>query len=281
MMPDAPSDLRNVDDRDLSDGSSSSKPVLPPARLGRSLHSALRAIWDRLGTILLVSLIGTVALLLSLALGLLLPSRWPAPLLGVTIASFAVVTLAPLIAIAFDVALRLCTHREISVPHLQSGLRQYAGPAIRLGLFHLVVGMATALNVSFYLQLKGIAGGAAVLVCLYLLLLWSTMALYQGPLLVLQETGEFDAPDKPAKRGAKAVIRRSFFLVVGEPLYSLGLGLAALLWTVVALLTAVGAAMCWLGGICVLLTAPTLALLVKYGVINAVESEDAPPPKEA
>ena len=102
------------------------------------------------------------------------------------------------------------------------------------------------------------------------------MALYQGPLLVLQETGAFDAPGRPAQRGAKAVLRRSFFLVIGEPLFTLGLGLAALAWTVGALLTAVGAAMLWPGGVCLLLTTPTLALLRKYGIENAGDENEAP-----
>ena len=280
-VPSAPSDTRKTRVRNPAGGGDSSTIALPPARLGRSLLSALRSIWDRLGTILLVSLIGTVHLLLSLSLGLLVPHAWPAPLRAVGIGLISVTALSPLIAAAFDVALRICTHREVSFPLVFSGLRQYGSVAIRLGTLHLVVGLTTASNLVFYLQVKGIPGRTAVLICLYLLLFWCTMALYQGPLLVLQESGAFDAADRPAKRGAKAVVRRSFFLVVGEPLFSIGLGIAALLWSVLSLLTAVGAAMCWLGGICILITAPTLALLAKYGVLKAVEAPDAPLTKEA
>ena len=269
------------DDRNDPGGSGSPKTDLPPARLGRSLRAALRSIWDRLGTVLLVSLIGTVVLLLSLTPGLLLPTALPVPLRTLLVALLAVIVFSPLLAAAFDVALRILTRREITIDALLQGLRQCGGVAIRLGLIHLCIGVLTAVNMIFYLQLSGLAGKAIMLFCLYLLLFWAAMALYQGPLLVLQETGAFDEPDKRAKRGAKAVIRRSFYLVVGEPLFSMGLLSAILLWSALALLTAVGAAMLWLGGVCVLTTAPTLALLAKYGVIRPVESADSLPQKEA
>ena len=231
--------------------------------------------------VLVVSVVGTAVLLLSLAVGLLLPTTLPAPLRTFAVALITVITLSPLLTIAFDVALRIADHREITFSSCLESLRRFFPTAIRLGLIHLVVGMLTALNVTFYLQLSGISGRATVLLCLYVLLFWSTMALYQGPLLVLQETGAFDEPGRTGRRGAMAVIRRSFFLVVGEPLFSIGLGLAVLLWSAVALLTAVGAAMLWLGGVCILTAVPTRALLAKYGVANMADSAAAGPAKEA
>ena len=231
--------------------------------------------------VLLLSLAGTVVLLLSLTLGLLLPHIVPSPLRTFGAALIAVTALSPLIAASFDVAHHIATHREVTFDSFRQGVRQFGGVAVRLGWIHLFVGALAALNLTFYLQIGGLAGRAAVLLCLYLLLFWSAMALYQGPLLVLQETGAFDEPGRLAKRGAKAVLRRSFFLVVGEPLFSLGLWFAALLWTAVALVTAVGAAMLWLGGVCLLTTGPTQALLAKYGVGNSAEADEAPLVKEA
>ncbi len=280
-VPSLPSDTRISDDRNVSSEGGPPRTVLPPAWLGRSLLSALRSIWDRLGAVLLLSLLGTAVLLLSLTPGLVLPSASPLLLRTLIVALVAVSALSPLMAGAYDVAVRISTHREVTVGQFQQAVRKLGSVAIRLGLVHFAIGALAALNLTFYLQWSGIAGRICVLLCLYLLLFWSTMALYQGPLLVLQENGAFDEPDKPAKRGAKAVIRRSFFLVVGEPIFSIGLALATLLWSAVALLTAVGAAMLWLGGLCVLTTYPTLALLAKYGVIDPVESDEAPPFKEA
>jgi len=245
------------------------------------LRLALRAIWDRLGVVLLISLIGTGVLLLSLLPGLVMPAALPFLLRTTFVALSLVLLSSPLLAVSFDIAIRIFTHREVTPALFAQGVRQYGSVAIRLGLTHLCTGLVAALNLTFYRQLSGAAGRAIVLLCLYLMVFWCTMALYQGPLLVLQESGAFDEPDRVAKRGAKAVIRRSFFLVIGEPLFSIGLLAAALLWSTLTLLTAVGAAMLWLGGACLLTTAPTLALLAKYGVIDSVASEDAPPQKEA
>ncbi|MCW3099815.1 MAG: hypothetical protein JWL77_5433 [Chthonomonadaceae bacterium] len=231
--------------------------------------------------VLLISLVGTLVLLLSLTPGLFLPTSLPVLLRTLIVALIAVTALSPLFAIAFDISLRICLRQEITSDSFLQAVRQYGGTAIRLGLIHLGVAALTALNVTFYLHLPGLAGRAIVLLCLYLLLFWGMMALYQGPLLVLQETGAFDEPDRQAKRGAMAVIRRSFFLVIGEPLFSIGLLLAVVFWSAAALLTAVGAAMLWPGGACLLITAPTLALLAKYGVIVPVAYDDAPPLKEA
>ncbi|MCW3054047.1 MAG: hypothetical protein JWN14_3217 [Chthonomonadales bacterium] len=284
MMPEVPSlhnDTRLSDDRDAPDEKGPPQTSLPPAHLGRSLRLALRSIWDRLGVVLLISLIGTGVLLLSLLPGLVMPAALPFLLRTAVIALLLVILSSPLLAVAFDIALRIFTHREVTPALLPQSVRRYGSVSIRLGLIHLCVGVVAALNVTFYLQLSGAAGRAIVLLCTYLAVFWSTMALYQGPLLVLQESGAFDEPDKAAKRGAKAIIRRSFFLVIGEPLFSIGLLAAALLWSVLTMLTGPGAAMLWLGGGCLLTTAPTLALLAKYGVIDPVVSEDAPPQKEA
>ena len=241
---------------------------------------ALRAIWERLGTVLTLSLTGTAVLLVSLASGLLLPHALPALLRTLLVACVAAAAIAPLTAVGFDIAIHILMHRDITGFPLRLQVRQYGAVAIRLGLIHLAAAALAALNVTFYLQLHGLVGRIIVLLCLYLTLMWSAMALYQGPLLVLQETGAFDEPNRAAQRGAKAVLRRSFYLVLGEPLFSAGLLLALLLWTAVTMLTAVGAAMLWLGGICLLTTAPTLALLAKYGVIQPTVNAE-PPIEEA
>jgi hypothetical protein len=284
MMPEVPSvqpHSERTNDRNVPDGNGPSKTALPPARLGRSLLSGLRLVWDHLGAALLLSMLGTLALVLSLQLSLLLASALPAVVRTVAVALLALLMLAPLITAAFAVSLRIATHREVAARHFQEALRQFGSVAIRLGLIHFVVGGIMALNLTFYAHLRGPAATLVNLLCLYVALFWAAMALYQGPLLILQESGALDDPERRATRGAKAVVRRSFFLVVGEPLFSIGLGLAALLWTALTLLTAVGAVMLWLGGICILTTPPTLALLAKYGAIDAVEESDVPPTKES
>lgn len=284
MMSEVPSlqpDMRTSDDRDVSSESGPAVAALRPARLGRSLLAALRSVWERLGAVLLISLSGTALLLLSLLPGLILPAALPLAVRYLGIGLIVTILFSPFLAASYDAALRISTHREVTTPSFLQAVRQFGSVAIRLGLLHLAMILILVVNAGFYLQLSGIAGRAAALLCLYVGLVWSAMALYQGPLMVLQETGAFDEPDRPAKRGAKAVIRRSFFLVLGEPIFSFGLWMAILLWSAAATLTAVGTAMFWLGGVCILTTAPTLALLVKYGVIDPVEGEEAPPAEEA
>lgn len=285
MMSEVPSlqsdtDSRSVEDQNAPETSGPGG-LLPPARLGHSLLIALRALWDRLGFVLAVSLTGSIVLLLSLSLGLLTPHALPVLVRSLIGVAIAVIALSPLLAASYDSALRIASRREITLPGFLLAVRQFRSVAIRLGMIHLFVGLIVAVNVSFYLTLRAPVWRAVEVICLYFALSWCAMALYQGPLLILQETGAFDEPQRRAKRGAFAVIRRSFFLVLGEPLFSAGLAAAVLLWTAVTTLTAVGTVMCWLGGVCVLTTLPTLALLVKYGVVQPVDSLEDPPMEEA
>ncbi len=247
---------------------------LPSASLGRSLVIAIRLSWDRLGMVLAVSLLGVVVSLLGLSVGLLLPAVIPVPVKSLCVAVCWVLLFAPLTAGAFAVADRAADHREITPLHLWEGARRFGGVAIRLGLIHLFVALVAATNAFFYVNLGGAFGAAALTLSIGLVAFWTMMALYQGPLLIAQETGVFDTAASRAKRGAKAVIRRSFFLALGEPLFSLGLLAATLIWSALAFLTAVGAALLWLGTLCLLTTLPTRALLRRYAILP--ENEDSP-----
>lgn len=234
----------------------------------------MRAVWDHLGLVIAVSLTWTLLGFLPLMLARVLPASLPALLRNACETLFVVLLLSAPLAGAFWTAHLVCIHEEVSYLDYWRGIGRLFGPATRLGLIHLVVFGLFAVNLTFYLRLGAWIGGLAALLCLYMLLLWGMMAVYHLPVLVAQEAGVFDIPDRRAKRGAIAVLRRAFFLALGDPFYTIGLLAVALLLTLLMAALAVPLALLWPGTIALLTTQATRALLVKYGVLS-------PPPPAA
>jgi hypothetical protein len=230
--------------------------------------------WDRLGTLIGVSLTWLLLCSVPLAIGGALPHGAPVVLRYGVLLLAAILTLAAPTAGACYVAHLICGGEETSYLDLWRGAARFAGPAIRLGLIQWVVLSVLTINLWFYLHTAGMFGVVAALLCGYLLLFWSMMSLYEWPLLVAQEIGVFDAQGQRARRGALAVLRRSFFLALGRPLYTLGLlavaGLFSVLCTVVIVLLPV----LWAGATTLLVTRATRLLLVEFAVLP-------PPPTEA
>lgn len=264
---------------------------LPPARLGRALLSALRLAWDRIGLVMAVSLTWALLLSLLLALGRLLPAMLPLPARDLLMALMAALLLCAPAAAIFWVSHMICSHDEVSYLDFWRGILPFFGPATRLGLVHLAVSVLFAVNIWFYLRLGHAIGIAASVLCLYALLFWGMMAVYHLPVLVAQESGVFDTPERQARRGIVSVLRRAFFLTLGDPFYTLGLLAAVLLipvLTVLALLLrfpallaviAVLWVLLWPGVVALLTTQATRTLLVKYGVLPPPSAE-APVPDE-
>src|SRR5207244_3842647 len=121
------------------------------------------------------------------------------------------------------------------------------GPALRLILTQSAVAAILVTATVFYLRTPLLAGRIALMLCAYALLVWSMMLVYQWPALIAQEKGLFDGPDHRAKRGAFAAIRRSLFLALGRPFYTLGLLAVLAPMTVLMALTAVLPALLWSG----------------------------------
>jgi hypothetical protein len=245
---------------------------LPPARLGRALRRGVREAWDRLGSVLGVSLTWMLLLTVPLTVGRALPPAWPGIVRTGIIVLMMALTLSAPAAGAFTVAHLACAHEEVSYMDFWRGAGRLFGPATRLGLFHTAVRSVFAVNLWFYASIGQGIGIAATLVCLYALLFWEMMAIYHFPLLVAQEAGLFDEPGRRAKRGVLALLRRAFYLALGDSLYTVGLLAAVLTVTVLYALTAVLPALLWLGTVAFLTTQATRALLVRYGVL--------PPPTE-
>lgn len=247
---------------------------LAPVRLGQSLRACVRAAWDRLGLVVAMSLTWTVLLTCVLTLWRFLPHALPTLARNLTALIVAALILSAPTAGACYVVHRLCTFEEVAYTDFWQGARRLFAPATRLGLFHTAVALVATVNVGFYLALRSPFGLVAALVCLYILLFWGMMAVYHFPLLVAQEMGVFDEPERPAKRGVRAALRRAFYLALGDPFPTFGLLALLTLLTVAMFLLAIPFALLWLGTSAFLATYATRALLVKYGVLSP------PPPEE-
>ena len=249
------------------DTAQDTSPPLPPLGLGRALRTAIRDIWDRLGLVIAISLTWILLFSLVLTLAKLLPvSLSPFLRLGTLLLLSTLFLSAPL-AGAFWVAHRVCVHDEVGYLDFWRGTLALFGPATRLGLLLMLEGSMLGVNFWFYLSISHPIGRVAMLLCLYTLLFWGMIAVYQFPLLVVQEEGVFDDPERRAKRGVLAVQRRAVFLVLGNLGFSLGLFVVVLLLTFLFTMAAIPLALFWAGAISLLTTQATRTLLIKYEIL--------------
>lgn len=239
---------------------------LPDARLGRALLAGMRAIWDRVGLLLVVSVTWTVVLLLPLSLERWLPRHAPLA------AHYAILLLAPVIAAlptagVFAVAHRIASHDESFYSHLWQEGAALFGPALRLSLLQTLITGVLLTAIWFYLRVPFWPARVAVVVCAYAVLVWLMTLIYHWPVLVAQEKGLFDEPGKRAKRGALAAMRRSLFLALGRPFYTLGLLSVLLILSILMSLTLALPPLLWIGAVSLLSTFAVRALLVQFGVL--------------
>lgn len=250
------------------------------AGLGRALRLSIRMLWDRLGLMIAISMTAVAVLLVPPALLGLLPG-WTPALVRVSL-SF-VIDVPILVTLASSVCrmIHLIEARE-EVTYLD--LWRYAvamrGTALRLGLIDLLILSVLGVSLWFYLRLGHVVGIALALLCSYALLFFGTMVIYHAPVLAAQEMGLFDEPQKRAKRGAVAALRRAFFLALGSPLYSVGLLLLTVGLTTLSALLAVLLPLFWLGTLSLLTTQATRLLMIQYQALPSPPPDEAPVPDE-
>jgi hypothetical protein len=235
----------------------------------------LRETWDRLGLVLAISLTWTLLIFVPLTVGRLLPASWPFILRLGLVALTALLTLPAPAAGALGVAHQIYTHDEVSYADLWLSAYRLYRPAVGMGLLQLIVPSLLLVNFAFYLQHGGFAGKIVGLACLYGLLFWSMMAIYHFPILVAQEAGVFDDPDHRPRRGVSAALQRTFYLALGEPLFTLGLLIFCGLLSLSLAFAAVPAACLWLGMMALIITPATRAMLIRYGVLPVPFTEEA------
>src|SRR5579871_478424 len=265
----------------LPEGQRTETRALPQAtpRLLRALRTGLRLFWDRLGLILALNMTWALGVSLVLAVAHWLPGTWPWPLRLLLLGVVGVSAVAwPASGIYYCVHLA-CARQEVGYDALWKGMARFRGPALQLGTIQCFMVTLFAANFWFYTRLGQGIGLIATLVCLYAFLFWLQMSALHFPLLIAQETGVFDEPGRMAKRGALAVVRRAFFLALGNPFYTLGLLGCIAGVTLVLFLTAVPFVLLWVGLVAALTTQAVRALLVSYGILPQ-EAQEEPVPDE-
>ncbi len=242
----------------------------------RALRLAMRDLWDHLGFVISFSLLHSllIPLLLSVPLSLTKLIHLPPKPGYLLLTLLALPIFPPLFAGYCFVAYRICLGRSVSWAYLLQGFRQHYWAAVRLGLFQLVITFGLLANLLFYTYWHHPFGSLFSLFWAYILLCWSLLLLYQYPLLVLQENGVFDEESRRARRGALAAIRRSFFLTLGNPLYTVGLLCITALLVLLCFLTGIAWILLYPALPLQLVTRATCLLLARYDLVP-------PPPKDA
>lgn len=251
----------------------------PTARLAAATVGAMQAAWDRLGLLMAASL--TWALLLSAAVSLerWLPRDVGAPAHFVASAMIPIVMTLPTAGV-FGLAHRMAAHEEAAYLYLWSDGAALFRPAAALMLLQTTVGSALVFAGGFYLTMPIWAGRVGATICGYALLLWAMMTVYQWPILIAQERGLFDRESHIARRGVLAAVRRSFYLALGRPFFSVALVGILLALAVLMAATIVLSALIGIGLTSLLCTYATRALLTQFGVLPAPAIVDAVPDEQ-
>jgi hypothetical protein len=217
---------------------------------------------------LAISLTWTFLISLPFSIERALPRGVPPWVHILTLCLIPVISAGPTCGI-FSLIHRILTHEEVAYLHLwQDGAAMF-GPALRLMLLQTAVAAILAVSIWFYLKSNLWISKAALTVSCYGVLVWMMMLIYQWPALIAQEKGLFDEPDRPAKRGAFAAIRRSFYLALGRPFFTLALLAVVIPATIAMAVTVVIPALLWIGGIALVSTLATRALLIEFRVLPA------------
>ena len=236
--------------------------------LGDALKTAFKEIWERFGLVIGISSTWSLALFVGFTVGQTL-YLGASPVLRVAIAMvLTTFLLAPATAGVFGVAAASLNHEPQTYGDFWRAARRFGGPVLRMALLHAAVVSLLALNLWYYARVGGAFGITAALLSFDALIVWGMTAIYHFPLLIAQESGVFDAPDKPARRGILSVLRRAVYFTLGRPAYSFGLLLVSLLLTMLLVLTRGLFVILWSGGLACLLTAGTRNLLTQYDVIG-------------
>ena len=165
-------------------------------------------------------------------------------------------------------------HEEASYTHLWQEGAALFGPAIRLMLLQMAAIAVLVTACLFYAGWHSWIGRIGALASGYALLLWAMMLLYQWPLLIAQEKGAFDEPDRRARRGAFAVIRRSFYMALGTPFFTAALLVILLLGSALMAATVVLPPLLWIGIAAIATTGACRAVLIQFGVLPSPVREE-------
>ena len=240
----------------------------------------IRDAWDKLGLVVGVSLTWALVMASAFSLERLVPRSVPLLFHLLLLGALVTCLLPLLMAGSFYVAHLVAIRDEVTYADFWRGGTRFYTQCLALTLCHFVIEGVLGVNAWFYGRMGHVGGLAIMLLCLYLLLFWSMMAAYHFPLLIAQEMGVFDEPDKPAKRGLFAIARRAFYLTLGRPFYALALLAVCGLIAVVFSATGVLFVLVGPGLLALLTTNAVRALLVQFGILSPPPTAETVVPDE-
>jgi hypothetical protein len=175
----------------------------------RVLWLSLKDIFDELFTLIAVNLIWVVLSVPLVLVAVFLISAG-STLLGVIVALLAVLPLAPANAGLYTIAQRVSEGRVIAWRLFFEGFREYLRLSWQVyGLWAIGL-MLIVGNFSFYAAIGSGFGAFVRILLLYLLLVWFSLLIYIGPLMVLQ-----------TDKRLRVIARNALVMVFGRPIFTL------------------------------------------------------------
>lgn len=192
----------------------------------RTTLVALRDVWDEMFTLLLYNLLWTLSIV-------------------------PIVTLPATTGALFYMTHKIAEGRVVGFEDFKRGFRVYFRQSSILGGLNLIVFLLLLANYSFYSHYPGLVFRLIQILYVYLFFVWLVTQLYIFPILLEQKT--------PSLRTA---IRNAFVLILKHPLYSVLIGVMALVLVAVCVVLTLPA---------FLLMASILALLGNRAVLTLLE----------
>lgn len=240
---------------------------LPPARFGRAMKKGFRDVYDYLGLVVASSLIWSLVWL-GLAAGWYALSRAVGVSVGLAVgcSAAALIIVAPLGAGLCRMAYRIVYRDDPSLLDIPDGFRGLLLPSWALAGINAAVTVVLIADAAFFFGAFGPFRGSWVgfalgALCLYLLLVWLMTALYHLPVLAAQRP-------MGQRRGAVAVIKKSFVLAAHNPGFTIGLFVVTLGLGILCALSVIGMLILYAGAVSIILTHALRELFVRYEIVE-------------
>jgi hypothetical protein len=250
---------------------------LKPARLGRTLKKGFSDAYDRLGLVIVASIIWSVATLGPMAVAWEVQRRVHTHWLWIIVAGFAASVLigTPILAGVFRMAYKIVYRDDPALIDIFIGARELFKAGYGLILLNIIIVGVIVTDIAFFFGWFGPLKGSVLAyvtgsIAIYLLLGWLAAAMYQMPILSAQKS-------LSQKEGAIPAIRKSLLLIMDNPGFTIGLFVVILGFSVLCVLSRVGMLILYVGTVSIVLTRALRELYVRYGMVeDTAESEGQP-----
>ena len=251
------------------DTSAVEKVALKPISLGQVLKRGFSDAWDRLGLVVASSLVWSLSVIVPISIFSLARNIY----MFVAGLVVAWIISTPILIGIFRMAQKVVYRDDPSFGDVMGGFRvlrwsAYAMSAINIGTIAIL-----SMDAVYFLGVTGqtklpklLTLGIGVL-SVYVLVGWMLAMLYQSPALVAQ---------KPfgQRPGAIQAIKKSWLLAIGNPVFTIGLFVVILGFSVLSALSVIGMLILYAGVVSIILTRALRELFVRYGVVEESSEEN-------